>query len=230
MIKFYAMLTRRADLTHERFSEHWRTVHRELAVKIRRTRRYAQSHGIEERLAGLRSAAWDGVAEVWLDDLAAASRSDPDLERYAKPDEPNFLAPDGIPQICAEHRVVVPPPEDGVKALVFGDRRDPSTDLERWWEAAASIGDLCDDPAGLAAAVSSSSGGATYRRCARTGSATAPPFSTVWAISSTWTARSAGLGRNSGSPGPAPCPEPRRRRPRPSDGRRSIYTLCRWRG
>lgn len=153
MIKFYAMLTRRADLTHERFSEHWRTVHRELAVKIRRTRRYAQSHGIEERLAGLRSAAWDGVAEVWLDDLAAASRSDPDLERYAKPDEPNFLAPDGIPQICAEHRVVVPPPEDGVKALVFGDRRDPSTDLERWWEAAASIGDLCDDPAGLAAAV-----------------------------------------------------------------------------
>ena len=153
MIKFYAMLTRRADLTHERFSEHWRTVHRELAVKIRRTRRYAQSHGIEERLAGLRSAAWDGVAEVWLDDLAAASRSDPDLERYAKPDEPNFLAPDGIPQICAEHRVVVPPPEDGVKALVFGDRRDPSTDLERWWEAAASFGDLCDDPAGLAAAV-----------------------------------------------------------------------------
>ena len=153
MFKFYAMLTRRADLTHERFSEHWRTVHRELAVKIRRTRRYAQSHGIEERLAGLRSAAWDGVAEVWLDDLAAASRSDPDLERYAKPDEPNFLAPDGIPQICAEHRVVVPPPEDGVKALVFGDRRDPSTDLERWWEAAASIGDLCDDPAGLAAAV-----------------------------------------------------------------------------
>ncbi len=153
MIKFYAMLTRRADLTNERFSEHWRTVHRELAVKIRRTRRYAQSHGIEERLAGLRSAAWDGVAEVWLDDLAAASRSDPDLERYAKPDEPNFLAPDGIPQICAEHRVVVPPPEDGVKALVFGDRRDPSTDLERWWEAAASIGDLCDDPAGLAAAV-----------------------------------------------------------------------------
>ena len=153
MIKFYAMLTRRADLTHERFSEHWRTVHRELAVKIRRTRRYAQSHGIEERLAGLRSAAWDGVAEVWLDDLAAASRSDPDLERYAKPDEPNFLAPDGIPQICAEHRVVVPPPEDGVKALVYGDRRAPSPDLERWWEAAASIGDLCDDPAGLAAAV-----------------------------------------------------------------------------
>lgn len=154
MIKFYALLTRRSDLTHEQFSEHWRTVHRELAVKIRRTRRYAQSHGIEAGLAGLKPGAWDGVAEVWLDDLAAASRSDPDLERYAKPDEPNFLASDGIQQLSTEHRLLIPPPEGGVKALVFAHRRDSSSELsQRWWEVAATLFRVCDDLSGVAAAV-----------------------------------------------------------------------------
>lgn len=154
MIKLYAMLSRRPDLSHEQFSEHWRTVHRALAVKIRRTRRYAQSHGLGEGLPGLRTQPWDGVAEVWLDDLAAASRSDPDLERYAKPDEPNFIAADGLQQVIAEHRPLRPWPEGGVKALLFVHRRQGLAEFApRWRDLVASLDDLCADLTGVAAAV-----------------------------------------------------------------------------
>jgi uncharacterized protein (TIGR02118 family) len=162
VIKVYSMLGRRPDLDHAQFCEHWRTTHRELAVRIRRTRRYAQAHGLERGLEGLEQPSYDGVAEVWLDSVAAASRSDPDLERYAKPDEPNFMSADGLLQVITEQRQLSDSAEGGVKALICVRRKadlEPDEFDRRWWALVGGLSEGCGGLTGLAAAVASTAAG-----------------------------------------------------------------------
>ena len=67
--KCTATLKRRPDFDLEAFSQHWRTVHRELALRLVPPgimRGYVQNHRIEPSLGTLQ-APGDGAPEVWVD-------------------------------------------------------------------------------------------------------------------------------------------------------------------
>jgi len=94
MLTLMGLLRRRQDLDLAAFSQHWRTVHRALALRLVAPgimRGYVQNHRIAD-LDGLSSAA-DGVPEVWLDDHDALQRlgSSPEYQEGAALDEPNFM-------------------------------------------------------------------------------------------------------------------------------------------
>src|SRR5262245_17203236 len=101
MLKLYGLIQRRADLTLAEFSRHWRTVHRELALRLVAPgimRGYVQNHRLPIDLPGAPCPA-DSCPEVWLDRLE-------DLERLATsreylegagPDEPNFMTGASVP-------------------------------------------------------------------------------------------------------------------------------------
>ncbi|MEU1726306.1 EthD domain-containing protein [Nonomuraea sp. NPDC005692] len=78
MIKISVFLTRRADLTHEQFVDYWTQKHTPLVLSLPGgkvpVRRYVQLLPIEDGIPGISTAAYDGVAEVWVDDIADAAR------------------------------------------------------------------------------------------------------------------------------------------------------------
>ncbi|MFI0975614.1 EthD domain-containing protein [Streptomyces sp. NPDC021093] len=97
MIKLSIFLTRRADLSHEEFVDYWTQKHTPLlsglpagAVPVRR---YVQLLPTGDEIPGISTADYDGVAEVWVDDIADAARwftSDTYTTTVAA-DEENFL-------------------------------------------------------------------------------------------------------------------------------------------
>ncbi|MFF1355195.1 EthD domain-containing protein [Streptomyces sp. NPDC058297] len=97
MIKLSIFLTRRADLTHEEFVEYWTQKHTPLLSRLPAgevpVRRYVQLLPTDDEIPGISTAVYDGVAEVWVDDIADAARwftSDTYTTTVAT-DEENFL-------------------------------------------------------------------------------------------------------------------------------------------
>ena len=95
MLKLYGLLQRRPDLSLEEFSHHWRTVHRELALRLVPPgimRGYVQNHRRDVDLVGQPAPA-DGCPEVWIDDVESLTRlaTSPEYLEGAGPDEANFM-------------------------------------------------------------------------------------------------------------------------------------------
>ena len=86
MIKVISLLTRKAEITHAQFVQHWLTVHGLLAYAVPGVRRYVQSH-----IQGTRTRPdipetdvdVDGIAELWYDDQDAFARAaaSPEMKR-----------------------------------------------------------------------------------------------------------------------------------------------------
>jgi uncharacterized protein (TIGR02118 family) len=76
MLKLSILMVRRSDLTYEQFIEHWREVHGPLFASQqeskRYVRRYIQDHVTGNSLPGTTVSQFDGVAEIWFDDIAGA--------------------------------------------------------------------------------------------------------------------------------------------------------------
>ncbi|MCE7004996.1 EthD domain-containing protein [Kibdelosporangium philippinense] len=74
MYKWNEFLTRRADLSKELFDHYWTNVHAPLVMSIpevkRYTLRYVQQHNTGLVLEGVAAAPYDGVVEVWFEDMA----------------------------------------------------------------------------------------------------------------------------------------------------------------
>ncbi|TPG52643.1 EthD domain-containing protein [Sphingomonas glacialis] len=97
MLKLTIMLKRREDITRKEFGDYWL---REHAPKIhslpeanRVIRRYIQQIAVDDVPEGLPVADFDGMAELWFDDLQSAINimtSDEYLGTIP-PDEPNFI-------------------------------------------------------------------------------------------------------------------------------------------
>src|SRR2546423_12096361 len=79
MIKLVYCITRRRGMTLEEFSRYWREVHGPIGRRIPGLRRLVQSHSTRH-LGDLSPPAFDGMAELWFDDLAAleAARRSPE--------------------------------------------------------------------------------------------------------------------------------------------------------
>ena len=97
MIKFTILLARKPSLTHAEFVAHHRDVHAALFMSVpavRETvRRYVQQHAIPAELPGMPPAKYDGITELWFDDIGALARcfSDPEYLARVRPDEESFL-------------------------------------------------------------------------------------------------------------------------------------------
>jgi len=70
MIKVIAVIHKRPDMSREEFVRYWREVHAPLAEGMEGVRRYVINPTLEALALG--SPPFDGVAELWFDDAAAA--------------------------------------------------------------------------------------------------------------------------------------------------------------
>ena len=97
MIKLSVFLTRRPDLTREQFSRYWKDKHASLVMSLdsftSSVRRYTQQHALNDVPDGIPSLPYDGVAEVWFDNLSSvmATFSHQDYATIVARDEENFL-------------------------------------------------------------------------------------------------------------------------------------------
>lgn len=97
MIKFTAMLVRNPALTHEQFVTHHKTRHAGLFMSLpastEHVRRYVQSHNLGLGLPGMPASRYDGVTEIWFDDVDgfAAVFTSPEYLATIRPDEESFL-------------------------------------------------------------------------------------------------------------------------------------------
>jgi uncharacterized protein (TIGR02118 family) len=79
MIKLVFAIKRREDLTREEFQRYWREEHAQLVrrhAEVLRIRRYVQTHTLDTDLdatisgvRGSQPATYDGVAELWWENL-----------------------------------------------------------------------------------------------------------------------------------------------------------------
>ncbi|KAK3056775.1 hypothetical protein LTR09_002568 [Extremus antarcticus] len=101
-LKITLCLNKLDHLTNEEFSEYWRTTHADLALSNKtftdRCRRYNQHHATPEtkeiaRSFGNPTLDFDGIAEVWVDDLEAWKEisADQDFLEKILPDEKKFI-------------------------------------------------------------------------------------------------------------------------------------------
>ena len=93
MIKGIALAVCKPGLSSEAFHRHWREVHAPLVLRIREMRRYVQSHRKSLAVPGFDNVRYNGVAELWFDDLAGLYDlpNIPEYQSGAQADEPNFV-------------------------------------------------------------------------------------------------------------------------------------------
>ena len=90
-------MTRKPSLTREEFIDHHRNRHAALFMSVpavRETvRRYVQQHAIDAIPPGMPPTKYDGITELWFDDVGALARcfSDPVYLERIRPDEESFL-------------------------------------------------------------------------------------------------------------------------------------------
>jgi uncharacterized protein (TIGR02118 family) len=91
MIKLVYCITRRPGMTLEDFSRYWRQVHGPIGRRIPGLRRLVQSHRV--RYPGdAASSDFDGLAELWFDDMAALEAARRSSEwQTSSADEMNFI-------------------------------------------------------------------------------------------------------------------------------------------
>ena len=112
MIKFTILLKRKPTLTHAEFVEHHKTVHAGLFMSVgvvkATVRRYVQQHALPVDLPGMPPVKYDGITELWFDDVDALGRcfSDPEYLARVRPDEESFLDLHGCDFIVSAETIV----------------------------------------------------------------------------------------------------------------------------
>ena len=115
MIKFTILLRRKPSLTQEQFVDHHRNVHAALfmsvAVVKETVRRYVQQHALPIELPGMPPVKYDGITELWFDDVDAIGRlfSDAEYLRIIRPDEASFIDLERCDFVVSEEHAVQPP-------------------------------------------------------------------------------------------------------------------------
>ena len=107
MIKVVYCITKKAGLTDEEFFRYWETVHGPLGARIPGLRKLVQSRRLivsEDK----RRPDYDGVAELWFDDVAALleARRSPEWKTSTE-DEVNFVDHDRVAYFVSEERIIL---------------------------------------------------------------------------------------------------------------------------
>ena len=138
MVKLIVYFKRREEMEVEPFQEYWRTRHAEVVRGLPGLRRYVQSHTL---LSGYRKGepAYDGIAEVWFDDVDAIRALDGTAALEAvQADEAKFIDRSTMKTLLTGEHVVKDGgdlPDGCVKNVEFVRRRpDLEVDaFQRYW-------------------------------------------------------------------------------------------------
>ena len=113
MIKFTILLRRHPALSREAFVAYHRDKHAPLFCALaevrQHVRRYVQCHAMPVPLPGLPPVRFDGITELWFDDLAAlqAVFTAPRYLEVIRPDEAKFLDLAGCEFVLSEETAVI---------------------------------------------------------------------------------------------------------------------------
>jgi uncharacterized protein (TIGR02118 family) len=113
MIVRMGLLTRRPDITTERFRRHWRDVHGPVAARLPGLCHYHQNHVVDREQRGIDYARgahdYDGFSELWFDDVPAMSAAfaSEQVQRLGE-DEARFIGE--LELVTAIQHVVIPKP------------------------------------------------------------------------------------------------------------------------
>ena len=131
MIKGIATVKKKVGMENDEFHRYWRKTHGPLALKMSKLRGYVQSHRSDESVPGFEECPYDGVAEVWFDDLETMQSlsQDPEYVENAMRDEPNFADLESLKFLCTEERLIIDDPQPAsekppVKAIFLISRKD----------------------------------------------------------------------------------------------------------
>jgi uncharacterized protein (TIGR02118 family) len=107
MIKLVYCISKKAGLTDDEFFRYWEDVHGPIGARIPGLRKLVQSRRLT-RPGDKRRPDYDGVAELWFDDLEAllAARQSPEWEASTA-DEANFIDHDRVAYFVSEERVIL---------------------------------------------------------------------------------------------------------------------------
>lgn len=107
MIKLVYCITKKSDMTYDEFYDYWKNVHGPIGARIPGLRRLVQSHRIIAANNG-RPADFDGMAELWFDDMAALSeaRKSPEWQASGE-DERNFIDKNKVAYFVSEEHEIV---------------------------------------------------------------------------------------------------------------------------
>lgn len=141
MIKSISFLARKPGLSAEAFQHHWQEVHAPMWRDVPGVRGYILNVPVESHarsdVAALAMGAFDGIAQVWFDDLAAraAAAASPEGKRWHGD---GGLIIGSIRSFVTAEQVVIPvprAPRPGLKALTVIRRRadhTPAQFQEAW--------------------------------------------------------------------------------------------------
>jgi uncharacterized protein (TIGR02118 family) len=113
MLKLDILIVRRPDTTHEQFLEYWRDHHAPFFVSqpiVKKTvRRYVQSQTLSDTPAGISTAPFDGIAQLWFDDIAGFLEyiQSPNYRDVIQPDEAKFVDPKKVQFLFSEEMPVI---------------------------------------------------------------------------------------------------------------------------
>ena len=112
MIKVFALIPKRPDISDAHFHSHWREPHGRLALQIKPIKRYTQSHRIAYPSLGYAAGPYEGIAEVWFESLAIAMGlgDDPDYQRDLVPDERKFIDVPNLRFLLTDEQVPIAGP------------------------------------------------------------------------------------------------------------------------
>lgn len=113
MVKTFAAIPRRKDISRQQFHDHWRHPHGTLSRKITTLRGYVQSHQVDCPMLGPDQTRYDGITELWYDSVhdATTMTNEPAYIRYNKPDEPLFVDMDGLIFVLMREEVIASRPD-----------------------------------------------------------------------------------------------------------------------
>jgi len=139
MLTKFTFLKRRADLTQEQFSRHWRTIHARVLVEEgghqRYNKRYVQNHFIHDTALRFCSAAFDGAAQMTPQSAGAVTsgfQEDPLYLKIVRPDEDRFLDVARCAVLYCEGKIFHEGPESGAYKLLALMQRKPEHTREHF--------------------------------------------------------------------------------------------------
>ena len=106
LVKLVYCITKKSGLSDEEFFGYWENVHGPIGARIPRLRKLVQSHRLTV-LGDQHRPDFDGMAELWFDDMEAllTARQSPEW-KASTADEANFIDHDKVAYFVSEERVI----------------------------------------------------------------------------------------------------------------------------
>jgi len=107
MIKVVYCISKKTGLKDEEFFRYWESVHGPLGAQIPGLRKLVQSQRLTVP-GDTRRPDYDGVAELWFDDMEALRAARQSAEwKASTADEANFIDHDRVAYFVSEERVIL---------------------------------------------------------------------------------------------------------------------------